>query len=245
MEWIDKYRNFIIFLLSFAFLAMNIALIVMDFYWLLFLPLTICVLLLYFVSLDHILLLISFLTPLSVGVSLGGGNFGLSIPSEPLLVGVCIIFVLRLIFYSDFEIKLLKHPLSIFLIGYLLWMFIASLFSEMPLVSFKYLISRIWFIIPLYFVAFQVFKNKKNFRRFSTLYILSLLIVIVITLVKHSNYGFSEEAGHWVMSPFYNDHTAYGTMLAFFIPVLIGFYRFKSYSLLFRNRCIIFFCFSI
>jgi O-antigen ligase len=35
-------------------------------------------------------------------------------------------------------------------------------------------------------------------------------------------YDFSEKAGHWVMTPFYNDHTAYGVILAFFVPIMLG-----------------------
>jgi oligosaccharide repeat unit polymerase len=52
---------------------------------------------------------------------------------------------------------------------------------------------------------------------------LALVIVIFYTVVQHSKYGFEEEAGHWIMSPFYNDHTAYGAALAMFFPVVVGF----------------------
>jgi O-antigen ligase len=44
--------------------------------------------------------------------------------------------------------------------------------------------------------------------------------VIFYTLYNHGLNGFSSESGHWVMTPFYNDHTSYGAMLAFFIPYL-------------------------
>jgi len=50
-----------------------------------------------------------------------------------------------------------------------------------------------------------------------------LIGVIFYTLINHSQYGFDEETGHWVMTPFYNDHTAYGAVLAMFIPVILGF----------------------
>jgi O-antigen ligase len=54
-------------------------------------------------------------------------------------------------------------------------------------------------------------------------YVIALLVVIIYTTKIHSGYGFSEKAGHWVMSPFYNDHTAYGAILAMFVPVVAGF----------------------
>jgi O-antigen ligase len=55
-------------------------------------------------------------------------------------------------------------------------------------------------------------------------------MVIIYTSIKHANYAFDEEIGHWIMDPFYNDHTAYGAMIVFFVPVIIGFLFDKSYS---------------
>jgi O-antigen ligase len=39
--------------------------------------------------------------------------------------------------------------------------------------------------------------------------------------VSHYNHGFSEEAGHWVMWPFFKDHTSYGAILAITIPMVV------------------------
>ncbi len=234
MNWIFKYRNHLIAFLSFLFLAINLLLISEDFYWLLFLPLILIIIVLFLFSLDYILLIISLLTPLSVVLSLNNGNLGISVPVEPLLIGVCVLFVLRLFFYSEITNRMIRHPISMLLVSYIFWMMLSSLFSEIPLVSLKYLISRIWFIIPLYFAGIQFFKKVRYFRNFTALYVLSLMIVVVYTIIRHSRYGFSEESGHWVMSPFYNDHTAYGAMLTFFIPLLFGFSLIKKYSRIFR-----------
>lgn len=59
---------------------------------------------------------------------------------------------------------------------------------------------------------------------------ISFIIVIIYTIVHHSIRGLNEVAGHWVMRPFYNDHTAYGAMLAMFIPVLFSFTIDKKYN---------------
>jgi len=42
--------------------------------------------------------------------------------------------------------------------------------------------------------------------------------------------GFAEKPANYVMSPFYNDHTVYGAMLAMFLPVLLFFTMNKKYS---------------
>jgi len=49
-------------------------------------------------------------------------------------------------------------------------------------------------------------------------------------MFNHSLHGFDHKSGHWVMTPFFNDHTSYGAMLAFFIPILVLFSFEKKYS---------------
>jgi O-antigen ligase len=54
--------------------------------------------------------------------------------------------------------------------------------------------------------------------------------VIGYTIYQHWLFGFEEDPAHWVMSPFYNDHTAYGAALAMFYPALIIFTFRSGYS---------------
>ena len=132
---LEKYRNHLVLTLSVVFLVVNIFLVIEEFYWALLLPLGIVLLILYFVSLDKILFLITLLTPLSIGLSISNGSFGLSVPVEPMLIGVSVLFVFRLVFYFNYDLRLLKHPLSILIVLYLFWMFITSINSKIPVVS--------------------------------------------------------------------------------------------------------------
>jgi O-antigen ligase len=127
-----------------------------------------------------------------------------------------------MIFENKYDRSVATHPISYVIYLGLFWMFLTSLTSELPVVSFKFLLSRLWFVIPFYFVAVILFKDIKNIKKFFWLYIIALVGVIFYTLIQHSKYGFEEEAGHWVMSPFYNDHTAYGAALAMLFPVIVG-----------------------
>jgi O-antigen ligase len=52
--------------------------------------------------------------------------------------------------------------------------------------------------------------------------LISMSIAVIYTLVVHSQYNFNSQAAHWVMFPFFKDHTVYGATLAMFIPVAIG-----------------------
>ena len=58
--------------------------------------------------------------------------------------------------------------------------------------------------------------------RFVYTYAAALAIVICYTTVVHARFNFDEKAADWVVSPFYNDHTAYGAALAMFIPVMVS-----------------------
>jgi len=203
------------------------------------------VILMYFVSLDKIILLITFLTPLAVNFSSLEMGIGISIPTEPLMVGVLIFFFIKILHEGKYDITILKHPLTIALLFNLTWMFLTCVTSEMPWVSFKYLLSRLWFVIPFYFFAIILFKKYSNIKLFIWLYIIPLLGIIFYTLYNHSIRGFDEESGHWVMTPFYNDHTAYGAVLSIFVPILFGFSINKNYTVSSRIVSFTFFVFFI
>lgn len=211
------------YLLSGLFILLNSLLIVKEFYWGIAIPVTIIIALMYLFWLDKLLLFIVLVTPIAINIADSELGIGISLPSEPLMVGVMIIFILKTIFNSNYDRRILKHPVSIAIFFSLAWMVITSITSEMPLVSFKSLAARFWFVIPFYFLGILLFKDIKNISWFKWLYMASLTIVIIYTTIHHASFGFAEKQGHWVMKPFYNDHTAYGAILAFFIPVFVGF----------------------
>jgi O-antigen ligase len=188
-------------------------------------------LLIYIFNLKNILLLAVFVTPLSI--DLGNYDFGVSIsvPSEPLLIGILFFLVLKFLLEGGIENRIMRHPVTIAILFNLSWILVTAVTSDMPLVSFKYLLSRLWFIVPLYFGGLMLFRTKINIRKFIWTYVTSLIIVVFYTTWIHMGNGFSEKAGHWAMTPFYNDHTAYGAILALFIPVVFGMVLDKSLSM--------------
>ena len=212
-----------------------------DIYWSLLLPVVLIILFFYIFSLDVIVLLIVFLTPLAINIRDFDLGVGISLPTEPLMFGVLIIFILKIFYEGGYSAKILKHPVTIAILFNLIWILFTSITSEMPIVSFKYLISRLWFVIPFYFVGVIIFKKYSNIKLFSWLYVIPFLLVIGYTIYNHALKGFDEESGHWVMTPFYNDHTAYGAILAIFIPVFLGFFLNSQYKRTYRLFSLIIF----
>ncbi len=210
--------------LTSVFLLVNLYLVVQkDVYWLFLLPVVLIVMYYYLTAYDKILLLITFATPLAVNISDLEAGLGISLPTEPLMFGVLIIFLINVIYQNNYDKKISKHPVSYLIYMNLFWILITTFTSELPIVSIKFFISRLWFVVPFFFVAALFFRKIENIHKFLWLYLVGLLIVVIYTISIHSQYGFDEETGHWVMDPFYNDHTAYGAALSMFLPIAIGF----------------------
>lgn len=216
--------------LSIAFVLLNGVMIYREIFWAPLLPIALLITYYTFTSIDKILYLIAFATPLSVNLSSYTEGIGMSLPSEPLMILVTGIFFLKVLSGFEYDKAILKHPVSIAIFAFFGWLLISSITSEIPLVSFKFIAARLWFIIPFYFFGALLFKKVSNIHLFIWLYVITLCIVIIYTTIRHSSYGFDENIGHWIMDPFYNDHTAYGAMIAFFIPVMTSFIFDKTYK---------------
>ena len=194
------------------------------------LPFGLFFILLYFFALDKLIWLIVFFTPLAISIKDDNFGLGVSLPTEPLMAGVLLIFIIKIFFDWKFEKGFLKHPVTLALIFSLIWMLFTTITSELPIVSIKFLVSRLWFVVPFYFIFSKLIKDNRDIRKFSWLYIIPLILVVIYTTIHHSMWGFDRKAGNWVMSPFYNDHTAYGMILAFYIPINISLIFVKDYS---------------
>ncbi|HKJ41449.1 MAG TPA: O-antigen ligase family protein [Sunxiuqinia sp.] len=201
------------------------------------LPFALAIILLAIMRLDKLLLLVTFFTPISLPLHelVSGLSFDMNLPTEPLLFGVLLLFIFQLAANRGFDKKILKHPISLALYFYLFWMLITTLTSTMPVVSFKFWLSKLWFLAAFYFLGIHLFKDRKNIYRFVGLYCGAFILVIFYAWSRHISYGLTDEqAAHFVMNPFYKDHTSYGAMLAFFIPFLLGLTFSSEYKI--RNR---------
>lgn len=215
------------------FLVLVIFCILKDIAWLpLLVPVAMVVFCLYFFALKDVLLLIVFLTPLSINLSSTGFGISIGVPSELMLIVFVLMFLLKMCYDGKVEKDVVQHPVSIVIYLSLLWMFATSITSEMPLVSFKYLVARLWFVIPCYFVAIRIFlSDNKNIMKYNWAFTIAFAIVIVYTLIHHSMNGFTRQSGLWVMFPFFPEHTCYGAVLVFMLPFLFYCSLKKEYSM--------------
>ncbi len=177
---------------------------------------------------EKFFLSIAFLTPLSVNIEEYTDSLGLFLPTEPLLFGLMILFLFIQIKSPFLDLRIWRSPIIICVLAYIIWLIFTSITSTDPLISFKSVLAKLWFIIPLLIFGTHFFRKHENRVVFLWLFIVSCCLVVCFTLVHHSIYGFGEEEGHWVMWPFFKDHTIYGATVALCIPISLALLKQKG-----------------
>ncbi len=165
--------------------------------------------------------------PLSLNLEqLSIGGVGLYLPTEPILFGLLLLFMLDRVRGVPMMPALERHPISRWIQLMFVWLVITTLLSWDPLVSLKFTIARAWFVVGFFYLMVPIAARKSRQEGFVLLYLLPLLAVIMYTVFRHAGYGFDKQAGHWVMDPFFKDHTSYGAVLAmFWFPALALFLK--------------------
>ncbi|HRH37161.1 MAG TPA: O-antigen ligase family protein [Flavobacteriales bacterium] len=214
------------------FVLLNAWLTTFDFPWLAVLPAALLVLWAMFAAPERLLVFIAFATPLSVNLEeLDLGGIGVALPTEPIMVGLMLLFLLKSALQGGtVDQRLWKHPITWVIVAHLVWMAVCIIPSSMPLVSFKYLTARLWFVCTMYFMASRLFSNEVQLRRFVHAFLGGLVVVIGYTLIVHAQYGFAHDPAHWVMWPFFKDHTSYGAVIAFMVPLAIALLGLPGYD---------------
>jgi O-antigen ligase len=214
--------------------------------WLAVLPVIIAFAWLAIVRLDAFILLLIGFVPLSLSLEdMELGGLGLYLPTEPMLAALMVLFLVRSMRGWPIEKLVLKHPFSWLVSLSLLWIFFTALTSSHPIVSLKFLVSRAWFIIGFLWVLGHFFVHQPDHRhKFIMAYVFPLCIVVIYTVIRHAGFGFEKDAGHWVMKPFFKDHTSYGAVLAMITPPLLSLLCYKRFppvikALLIAALCII------
>lgn len=216
-------NNKLVILIGVFFSLLNIVFIVTENFWGLLLPLGLALVAAIILALDKVVLFLVFATPLSIFYYNPDLHVGFTLPTEPILFGVMLLFFVKLLYEGGFDTRIIRHPLTLAVIFYLFWIFFTSVSSQMPFVSFKVFLSRLWFISVFYFLMSQLFRRFKNIRYFFWLYMIPLSLVVIYTVFIHAQHGFTKDTSVWVMFPFFKEHTSYGAVIAMYLPVAFAF----------------------
>lgn len=226
---LEKQQKLLLWGILIAFVALNTVMLAMEIYYVPLIPAVLLFVALAFVSVDKYLLVIVFFTPFSLPLSAlsEGLSINMYLPTEPLLAGLLLLYVIKYLMGDRVDLRILRHPVTLAIYFHLAWLLVTSITSSDPLVSFKYLLSRLWFIVGFYLLATQLFRSEKRMYTYLWLFIIAFTGIIFYTLINHAQYGLlNQMMAHSVSRPFYNDHTSYGAVLAFLLPVLVALFMF-------------------
>ncbi len=229
-------KEFWLAIICLAYLAIDMVLTFNGFYLFNIFPAALLLIYLAFTRLDIIYFAVIAFTPLSVPLIefIHGSSIDFYMPTEPMLFGIMLIVLFKSVKERFLDRKIFNHPVTIAILFNVFWVFFTSVTSTMPLVSFKFLLARLWFLTTFYILAIYLFKDTSNIRKMIWAYTGSLLIIIAYTWSRHIQFGLTDmDAAHFVMNPFYRDHTSYGAVLAMIIFPFIGMNLIKGRIFLF------------
>lgn len=186
-------------------------------------PVALLLLGLLFQDLRRAFLLLCLAVPLSFNLE-GMIQLGIDFPDEPLMLLLTICFPLFLLLnYGTWSLRHgLRHPLVLIILASFLWMCVTVIYSENPALSSKYLVKRIWYLVPFFAWPLLLFTDRKILIQ-SYQWMFGILFVIVsLVLIRFSAKGFRFEEVHDPIQPFFINHVMYGSMISCFIPLTAG-----------------------
>ena len=193
-------------------------------------PIGLFVLFILIVRTDVFLILVTFLVPLSIPLTDIAGAIGGSLPTEPLIAILMVFTVFKIMAGYTFDWSFVKHPLSLIILGGLIWMMVSTFFSAIPMNSIKFTVIRFMYVLTFYFLLGHLFKNEKKIMWYLWALLASTTFLVIYTTFRHAGEGFVRTHSYYISEPFFMDHGIYAAAVAFLFPVALFFIS-KGYSL--------------
>jgi O-antigen ligase len=171
-----------------------------------------------------IFFLLLFTIPLSTEFQFSS-SLGTDLPDETLMWLLSPILFFMLLRNKKMAEQLFSGRIMVLIIVSLCWTLVTVLLSEMPLISLKFLLAKIWYIIPFVVGAVFFLQGKKEQLAAANIMLVAMLFTVIVILIRHGMEGFSFETINDVTAPFFRNHVNYGALLVCMIPVAWAMYR--------------------
>ncbi len=221
MQWNKLYKSYTliscIIFFGFGIIALcqqNFTYSLVPFLWLLSMPF-----LNWFIkNTGDFFWLLLILLPLSTELN-PTASLGLDFPDEPILWLLTVAVIGLLLFQPSNFFEVFKTKVCIFILLWLLWIIVTIFFSTQPLLSLKFLLAKIWYILPLVLVTPILVNQPTHFKKIGLCLCIPMLFTILQTLVRHGFYGFNFISIKKTLFPFFRNHVNYASMLVCLFPV--------------------------
>jgi len=173
---------------------------------------------------DYRILYYAFWVALPFSVEVYLGSFGTDLPTEPIMLMLTaiatLVFINKL---GSVSLRHLYHPISILIILHLVWILFTSMFSQSPVVSYKFFLAKIWYVIPFFFFSFHMVKDISIIENIVKIMAIFLSVAVIIVLTRHAIDGFTFKGSHHVVRPIFRNHVSYSSLLVIVLPFLWAF----------------------
>ena len=173
---------------------------------------------------SFIFFLLLFTIPLSTEYQFST-TLGTDIPDEALMWLLTPMIIFMLIRNREVPEALLQNKIMVVLLVSLYWTLITVLLSGSPFISLKFLLAKIWYIVPFVLGALLFLRERKDHLLAGNLVLIPMLFTVIVILLRHGLEGFSFESVNDVTVPFFRNHVNYGALLVCMIPVAWGLYK--------------------
>lgn len=175
------------------------------------------------VSLVYFFLIASL--PWSAEVNLGN-TLSTDFPDEPIMLLCSALFLSFVVYMKGNAMKIeWRNPLLWLIALHLGWIFFTAATSTHFIVSLKYLLAKCWYVMAFLLLPLLIFTGKKHIQLLGIIFFVSLLIVTLIILAKHSTDQFLFIHINDAVTPFFRNHVNYSAMLVCSLPIAFAMYR--------------------
>lgn len=183
------------------------------------------------ISKDYRILFYLILISLPLSIDFFFGSLSLSAPSEPfLIIATALWFVLLINKRTNIK-PYLNNPIVVLLLLQLILFTLNIFVSREPLLSFKYLLAKVWFIGGFILLPLVFLKDEKDYKKAFWAFFIPLMLTVFYTIFNHALTGFSFEEVNQSARPFYANHVIYACTLGLGLPfsiAAVGWYKNNS-----------------
>lgn len=220
-----KNRDYLFGFFAGLFILLAGASVFTELYYLAVLPFVVLLVYTGWRSVNFLFLLLLFSLPFSVEYNFSE-TLGTDFPDEFLMILVSSFFFCFWVYKPAILPRgLLQHPLILVLLLNVCWAMISTIFSTEPLISFKFLLAKGWYLGAFVLAPLIAFNAKQFIQKAIGAVVIAMILVAMITLMRHYQYGFGFAGINKALQPFFRNHVNYSAMLVCIIPIVFMYWR--------------------
>lgn len=215
-------KPFFIYAATAAFLLVVMASALLQQPWLLMLPVAVLFYIWAFEKPAPLFYLLIASIPWSVEYQLSE-TLGTDFPDEPLMWLTALLAFAALVYnHKNLRRKRTLHPVLLLLFLQFVWASLTVITSTFPLLSFKYVLAKSWYVLSFVALPLLLPDAKKTVQRAALFFVVSLVAVVVVTIIRHAAAGFTFATINDSLKPFFRNHVNYSALLVCSTPVLFA-----------------------